>query len=258
MKEKIQQLCKELEKKHAIRILFAVENGSRAWRMESADSDYDVRFVFVRPLKEYLSLEKKDDVINASYDEGMIDMSGFDIYKFAYLLASSNPTTIEWLISDIVYYGKQNTVFKGVAEHSFDPVALFHHYASMCKNNYLKYLKSGNLVTYKKYLYAYRGLINATWVKEKGTIPPIRFTKTIQDLQGLLPKTIISRLQAMIERKKKGEEKDLVGNIPHLDKYIEQFLQKSPPKATTKKADRLQRLENEVLDIVMQDIISVS
>ena len=55
MKEAIRQICKDLEKETNIRILFAVENGSRAWRLGSNDSDYDVRFVFVRPLEEVCS-----------------------------------------------------------------------------------------------------------------------------------------------------------------------------------------------------------
>ena len=58
MKDGIMNICKGLEKKHNIKILFAVENGSRAWRMDSEDSDYDVRFVFVRPIEEYIQIKR--------------------------------------------------------------------------------------------------------------------------------------------------------------------------------------------------------
>lgn len=47
MKDKIVNICKNLEKEKKVRILFAVENGSRAWRMDSKDSDYDVRLFFI-------------------------------------------------------------------------------------------------------------------------------------------------------------------------------------------------------------------
>ena len=92
------------------------------------------------------------------------------------MLSSSNPTTIEWLITDIVYFGKQNSVFKEYAVKNFNKISLYHHYKSMCKNNYLKYLKSGASLTYKKYLYTFRGLVNAKWVAHKKSLPPIIFT----------------------------------------------------------------------------------
>jgi hypothetical protein len=172
----IEKLCKQIEIEQGIKILFAVENGSRAWRMQSKDSDYDVRFVFTYPIEEYLSIEPPIDVINVSYNrqgkktekEGaLIDMSGFDIFKYTKLLSHSNPTTIEWITSDILYYGKQNKVFREFALNNFDKRTLYMHYQSLCRNTFVKYIQSKNKVTYKKYLYAFRGLINAKWVAHK-------------------------------------------------------------------------------------------
>ena len=50
IKEKLSQI----EQRENIRILYACESGSRAWGFASPDSDYDVRFVFVRPIEDYL------------------------------------------------------------------------------------------------------------------------------------------------------------------------------------------------------------
>jgi hypothetical protein len=44
-------------------ILHAVESGSRAWGFASPDSDYDVRFFYVRPKAYYLRLDKTRDVL---------------------------------------------------------------------------------------------------------------------------------------------------------------------------------------------------
>lgn len=45
MRELILSKLKEIEKQYGVRILLAVESGSRAWGFESPDSDYDVRFI---------------------------------------------------------------------------------------------------------------------------------------------------------------------------------------------------------------------
>jgi len=39
----------EIEKRENVRILHCVESGSRAWGFASPDSDFDVRFIYVRP-----------------------------------------------------------------------------------------------------------------------------------------------------------------------------------------------------------------
>ncbi len=249
-----------MEKEKKIRILFAVENGSRAWRMESEDSDYDVRFVFVRPVEEYLQINAPADVIEAAFDrEGkphsqqgaVIDMSGFDIFKFAKMLSSSNPTTIEWLTTDIVYYGKQNLVFQDFARKQFNAVALYHHYKSLCRNNYLKYLKSGTHVTYKKYLYAFRGLINAKWVVYQKSIPPIIFTDAMEGLQKEITAPILKRLREIIALKSQGKEKDIIQNIVKMDDYLEQFLKDDAEAPTAKSHATLHELNAEIKKIVL-------
>ena len=261
MRTLIQNICKQLEKEKNSTILFAVENGSRAWRMESKDSDYDVRFVFVRPLEEYLQINLPKDVVEAAFDEkgkphspqgAIIDMSGFDIFKFVKMLSSSNPTTIEWLTTDIVYHGEQNKVFKQFALKNFNPIALYHHYKSMCRVNYLKYLKSGDAVTYKKYLYAFRGLINAKWVAHKKTIPPIIFTDALQGMNGIVPATVLKKLSDIIKLKSRGKEKEIVQNLVAMDSYIEEFLKDDAEAPKEKSHATANELNTELRRIVLQ------
>lgn len=47
MKKRILQELKQIEEKYAVKIVYAVESGSRAWGFPSQDSDYDVRFIYV-------------------------------------------------------------------------------------------------------------------------------------------------------------------------------------------------------------------
>jgi len=111
--EIITDALKQIEKDHDVHILFAVESGSRAWGMHSKNSDYDVRFVYVRPTDGYLLLHGAGrDVIERTYEEHDLDMVGFDIYKFLRLLESSNPSCIEWLNSPIKYIDNYPDTFR--------------------------------------------------------------------------------------------------------------------------------------------------
>ena len=53
------------ERDEGVRIVLAIESGSRAWGFASPDSDFDVRFVYVRQPDWYLAidLEERRDVI---------------------------------------------------------------------------------------------------------------------------------------------------------------------------------------------------
>ena len=75
MQQLIVKKLEEIERQDHVRILLAVESGSRAWGFASEDSDYDVRFIYVRPRNDYLRLEKFRDVIELPL-EGELDMTG--------------------------------------------------------------------------------------------------------------------------------------------------------------------------------------
>lgn len=75
MENIIREKLKEIEEKEAVKIIMAVESGSRAWGFASPDSDYDVRFVYIRRLEDYLRLENIKDVIEWQLDDVM-DISG--------------------------------------------------------------------------------------------------------------------------------------------------------------------------------------
>jgi len=239
MKEKIVKILNKIEEENNIKILFAIENGSRNWGIESSDSDYDVRFVYYRNYPEYLYLNDNPEVIACAYDKNfepcnvcgsLIDICGFDIYKYLKLLLRSNPTTIEWLFSDIVYCGTNKLSLRGHISSSFNPEKLYHHYFSLAKNNYKDSCKTEKLITYKKYLYSMRGLLNAKYVAEFDKIPPLVYTETVEKLKEKLPPEIYCRLYEIIKIKSLGMEKDVVLRIPELDEYIEAELNKKPPK----------------------------
>lgn len=78
MRETILSKLDEIENRENVKILLAVESGSRAWGFASPDSDYDVRFIYVRPKEDYLRMEKTKDVIELPI-EGELDINGWDL-----------------------------------------------------------------------------------------------------------------------------------------------------------------------------------
>ena len=90
MQSRILEELRKIEEAENVKILLAVESGSRAWGFASPDSDYDVRFIYVRAEEAYLKLEKVRDVIEWRLDE-TLDINGWDLKKALQLLYKSNP-----------------------------------------------------------------------------------------------------------------------------------------------------------------------
>ena len=80
IERQIEQKLYEIEEKEQVKVLYAVESGSRAWGFASPDSDYDVRFIYVRKKEDYLRLEEFRDVIEWQLDE-VLDINGWDLKK---------------------------------------------------------------------------------------------------------------------------------------------------------------------------------
>lgn len=49
---RIRSVLGRLEREHGVRILYACQSGSGAWGFASADGDYDVRFIYARPITD--------------------------------------------------------------------------------------------------------------------------------------------------------------------------------------------------------------
>jgi len=169
----------ELEKKEGVCILHAVESGSRAWGFASPDSDFDVRFIYVRRLEDYLKLETTRDVIEWRQDD-VLDINGWDLQKALRLLRNSNPTLFEWNNSPIVYRttSKWAAISKEINDYFLKRAGL-HHYLNTAKSNYRTYLK-GETVRLKKYFYVLRPLLACRWILDKSCPPPMLFSDLME------------------------------------------------------------------------------
>ena len=162
-----------IEKKYKVYIMYACESGSRAWRFESMDSDYDVRFIYVHQPGWYLSLFERRDVIEETVPNKLLDISGWDIKKTLKLFCKSNPPLYEWLQSPIVYRQDKELVekIKRLIPEYYDPVSAIYHYYHMANRNYRQYLL-GEEVWVKKYFYVLRPVLACMWIENNlGPVP---------------------------------------------------------------------------------------
>ncbi|KEK24398.1 nucleotidyltransferase domain-containing protein [Bacillus gaemokensis] len=220
MRDKIQVELERIEKENDVKILFAVESGSRAWGFPSKDSDYDVRFVYVHSLDWYLSINEKRDVIEYPINDDL-DISGWDIRKALQLFAKSNPALLEWVRSPIVY--SKNSEFpellQEMSEKDFDPKATIYHYLHMASKNYREFLQ-GERVKLKKYFYVLRPILACKWLEEKGTLPPVEFEKLVKALS--LKSEILEEIRLLLIKKKAGIELDAGPRIEVLNQFLEE------------------------------------
>lgn len=221
MQEVILKYLQEIEVKEQVKILFAVESGSRAWGFESKNSDYDVRFIYLRPKKEYLKLNKNRDVIEYILTDDL-DINGWDLDKALKLLHSSNPTLFEWLNSPIIYYQTPAMQkLKELAKQFFNPKAEVFHYLNMAKHNYVMYIYNRNQFSFKKYFYVLRPLLAALWVINQRTMPPIIFYQLVDRELNPDLKDIVNHL---LELKKNSNETTKINKIEKINHYIDEQL----------------------------------
>lgn len=221
MKEKIQEQLREIEDREHVRILLAVESGSRAWGFASPDSDYDVRFIYVRSLEDYLKLDVKKDVIELPIDD-VLDINGWDLQKALRLLHKSNPSLFEWFSSPIVY--KKTDFVDKINElmtKYFSSKKNLYHYISMAEGNYREYLK-GDYVKIKKYFYVLRPVLACRWILDKGTPPPVLFSKLVKEE---LPIELTDTVNSLLDLKMNSKEIDSIPKISELNEYLYDSIQ---------------------------------
>ncbi|NHJ47758.1 MAG: hypothetical protein FK733_08220, partial [Asgard group archaeon] len=200
---------------------FAVESGSRLWGMESKDSDYDVHCVFYYPPKKYLSINKPTDTFTWMSGNKVLDINGFDIYKYTKLLLKSNPNMIDWTMSNIIYYGNKDKIssFVDFAENNFNPFTLYQFYYGISHSAW-GLINKGNR-HYKKYLYVLRGLLNAQWLVEKKTLPPYNFESVVKDL-SIFKDIRITILDLLNAKRNALEKSEIKSELKLLIPFIEQ------------------------------------
>lgn len=211
---------KEIEEKENIRVLHVIESGSRAWGFASPDSDYDVRFIYVREIDFYLSLKETKDFIDWELNE-VLDINGWDIKKAMQHFHKSNAVIFEWSNSPIVYYTtpEWQNLYK-VAKNYFACKSSLYHYYGTANKNYHEYLMD-DMVKYKKYFYVLRPILACKWIEEKKCPPPVLFDEL---LNSVLEEDMRVAVEDLLAKKVQMSESEKAPGIPVINQYIEEKL----------------------------------
>jgi uncharacterized protein len=214
------------EEEHDVRVLLAVESGSRAWGFESPNSDFDARFIYIHHQDWYLSvgLEEQRDVIEYKITDD-IDLNGWDLRKALRLFWKSNPAFVEWIQSPIIYteVGTFASQARSLLPDVYSVLSGVHHYRSMAKTNFRGYLKA-ELVPLKKYFYVLRPLLSVRWLERYGTAAPIEFAKLLHLIED--QPALLEDINALLARKRSAPEMGLASPVASIDAFIEGELER--------------------------------
>lgn len=209
------------EREEGVRIVLAIESGSRAWGFASPNSDFDVRFIYARPANWYLAvdLEERRDVIEYPITDD-IDLNGWDIRKALRLFWKSNPAFVEWIQSPITYIETGNFAAgaRELLPHVYARESGIHHYRSMAKTNYRGYLRADK-VPLKKYFYVLRPLLSVRWMERYGTAAPIQFGKLLH-LVADQPE-LMEAIEDLLAQKRLAPELGLSAPVDSINRFIE-------------------------------------
>lgn len=196
-----------VEHENNVKVLLAVESGSRAWGFESENSDWDVRFIYVHKPEWYFSVNEQRDVIEHFYEDD-VDLAGWELKKALTLLKRCNSTLLEWLHSPKVYYIDEDFArrIREVDMYYFNPIKTMYHYNHIYNKYNERYVQKESC-NMKHFLYYLRGILACKWIEKMNSLPPVVFKElldaTVDD------KEIKSKIEELIRIKKSGEEHDM-------------------------------------------------
>ena len=252
MKEIIEQQLACLEKELDIKVLYAVESGSRAWGFASQDSDWDVRFIYIHNSDWYLSIDEKKDSIERMLPDNL-DLSGWELRKALKLFRKSNPPLLEWLNSPIVYLEKPVIIEKlrGLLTKFYNPKACLYHYFHMAEGNFKEFLQR-DLVRVKKYFYVLRPVLACEWIEKNDSTPPVEFEKLVS--AHVQDDVVKQEIKTLLERKMSAEELAVEPKNKLLNDFLEERLNyyrallKTFPEHKPAKTDKLDAFFRTAID----------
>lgn len=243
---------KNVEKEFNVKVLLAVESGSRAWGFESQNSDWDVRFIYVHNPEWYLKVEEQRDVIEHMYEDD-VDLAGWELRKALSLLRRSNPSLLEWLHSPKVYYMDKEFGRRilEVEKDFFNPVKSMYHYNRIYNKHNERYLQQEGYHM-KRFLYYLRGVLACQWIEKNNSIPPVCFKELYESM--VTDTHIKDKIEALVEVKKSGKECDMLAVDDELVEYAQKLADHYNEVVGAFRPEQ-NKASEDVLDAILYDMV---
>ncbi len=252
MNDVILEKLNNIENEHKIKIIYSIESGSRGWGFPSMDSDYDVRFVYVKSKYYYLSIDEKPDFIEYPIDH-VLDINGWDIKKILLHIKKSNPSILEWFSSPIVYldkYNFKNSINDVICEYFLKTNAMYHYFHLSFKK-FQDNLRSDE-IKIKTIFYILRPIFCLMCIEKNNSMPPMEFKKLVDTSD--VSDDIKDDIYYLLTVKSKSNEGFFVNKSPVLWKFIKEKINyyenylKNMEKDTITSYDKLNEIFIRILE----------
>ena len=202
-----------------VSIPWAIESGSRAWGFPSPDSDYDCRFLFVRPVSDYLSPWPKRDVIETPLD-AVFDVNGWDLVKAVRLLLKGNAVVVEWLRSPIIYSGDvefRDSLLE-LAGLVTQRALIGRHYLHVGRQKWTPDVADMSI---KKIFYSLRPAAVLRWMRTNGesVIPPMNLSELLEQCDP--PSDVVTETTELLAKKAVTRELGRGTIPPAIARFVE-------------------------------------
>ncbi len=251
----IQARLSAAELEHGVKVLYAVESGSRGWGFASEDSDFDVRFIYAHKPEWYLGVapEERRDVLELGIEMtpvGELDINGWELRKALKLFRLSNPPLLEWLSSPLVYReaGGLAARLREIAPSCTSPIRAWHHYRSLMEKSRARYWERKPSI--KAWFYMLRPLLAMRWIEQGKGVPPMRFDRLMDGV--IADAALRQELDALVEAKQWGGEQDGFTPPPLTEAFVKEELKRLEQETPALDAEK----EKAGLDALFQSTLA--
>lgn len=221
MVHEILKEVKELCDKHGVEPMYVFFTGSRAYGYNKEDSDYDVLFVFKRPLADYFRVHPLSDEIKVE-DK---DVKGWDLRKFCSILCKSGWNAYEALHCRVVFpvvgHAASFNHLQHLAEHGdfYEPMKVAKTMVGCSARDLAKYEQADGNKKLKYFLSYGRMIMSAMFCLVHRNYPPVDFF-TLASMV-LHDESSIKLMRELVKARKEG--KDANPHLASMDDFVKKF-----------------------------------